>query len=133
MTHRIVSGALYTVLTLLALAITVAYCQPVPAQMHDHHPDWLQRTGCCGPRDCFELRVRYTPLGWEIVAMRLKPSDPWMPPPGTIIVPPEAVSPSKDGRFWGCFMLDHRGRPTTTFYRHGYPRRICFFQPGSGQ
>ena len=134
MTFRIISHTVLLGCLLWLLAIGAAFAQHTKGP-HNWHPEWLKRTGCCGPRDCFRLQVQYTPVGWRIIAMRLKPTDPWMPPPGLIVVPEDKISASKDGKFWGCFHLDSRGRPTTVFYKYytGGQRKTCFFQPGSGQ
>lgn len=134
MIHRIIGNLAIVGIFLMALACAAKFAHAQHTHgKHDWHPEWLQKTGCCGPQDCYRLRVKYTPLGWQIIAMRLKPADPWMPPPATIIVPLEVVSASRDGHFWGCFRLGSDGRPTKVFYTYWDGRtRLCFFQPNGG-
>lgn len=89
----------------IALLAFPVHADPPPMKHHQYHPFWLRKqTGCCGPEDCFRVRVVRVAKGWLVTHRRLTPVVPWekLTTPLLIEFTDTRVGASEDEIFWVC-------------------------------
>ena len=116
----------------VALLIVAWLAVSAQAPRHEeYHPEWLRKSGCCGPEDMRRVTVRWVPsVGWAIVAIGNPPGYPVIRLLKPLRFDMNRKRKSQDGYWWAGLRV--RNGVAFAVWFSDMPKP-CIFGHGSGQ